>query len=387
MLKVRMKSSPRIAFFGTDRAMNYHQVGGTNSLVRRLASWLAESGFVAAADYVLYGCASSYREEHSPTLGSVYCRTITEAFAILEKYDHVVTLYVLPRDRVRFALFRRRLGRHIAFHIIYPSWPESRWKRWLMFADTRLAPLTGCAFGVSLRLVSRLSRWNRRSALLLPPVPAHYFLRREEKPLRDRLSVCYIGRLDNGKGVPEALELFDALSDTNGLRLTVCGLHWPHDPTSNATHARLVADRRLRYVQVPWESDWRMAEALVGQLLREADILVQPYRTLSSTIDTPLLVLEAMASLVAVITKPYGNIPDVYGMGRCLVRPARWVSVAEELVRTAAEWLPAEVDRLAERREELSFDVASVGTHFARCAGLDGRPSAQTIHWGRGAMS
>jgi glycosyltransferase involved in cell wall biosynthesis len=107
------------------------------------------------------------------------------------------------------------------------------------------------------------------------------------------------------------------------------------------------------------------------QILHQTDILVLPYRTLSSSIDTPLLLLEGMASLCAIVTRDQNHIREVYGDSLFLLKQnlANWKWQLQnqnmELI------LKKERDRLWRQNQLLSFRSSSVA-HTLREALLDG---------------
>ena len=352
----------KIAFFGRHGSFDYDHIGGTNSLVRRLSTELVQKWHFQV-DYVLYGEAT--REiNHLPGLRSRYFYKLSEALEALSEYDHIVTVYLPPKDFLTYIHLRRRYAKRTRFHILYQVWPESVVKRELMFGLNRLIPFNGRSFAISPRLVHRVKHWDRQAVLLWPPVPQHYFVPLSQKPSSDKIHVTFLGRIDIGKGVLETIDIFNALADCSEVKLAFYSIYWERDPTAVQLHHQLSEQDRFPYIPIKFTSYSDQIDEMVRSVLYDTDIFIQPYRKLSSTIDTPLLILEAMASLCAVITKPYGDIPYIYGKSPCLIDSHRLCEQAIKLILSAKEWLPSERERIERQNKSLIFDTPSVAERF-----------------------
>lgn len=360
-----MSSQIRLAFFGSRHAFDYNHIGGTDSLVRRLAHALAGYSDVAHVGLITYGHRSSSKELHLPYLDSYRYQSLEQALSALRNYDHVITVYLLPRDRISYTRFRwqqRKCSQR--FHMLYQGWPEHFWRRELSFLDARLFRYNGRLFGVSRRLVSRLKRIDSNAQLLWPPVPDHYFVNPADKKTGQPLQVTFLGRIDPGKGVIETINLFSALSRHNDIVLNFYGMHWPHNEESVRLHQELLIQNDFPYHHADFQGYSQSVDELVADVLAQTDILVQPYRRLSSAIDTPLLILEAMASLAAVLTRPLGEIPDVYGDSPFLINSFDDVSHVVQVVLDARGHLLRERARIVRQNEKLKFDVETVASKF-----------------------
>lgn len=352
----------KIAFFGRYGSFDHGHIGGTNSLVRRLSTELVRRWHFQV-DHVLYGQAT--REiTHLPGLRSRYYRTLSEALEVLTEYDHVVTIYLPPRDLLTYMHFRARHRRITQFHMLYQIWPESAVKRELMFALNRVIPFSGRSFAISPRLVHRIKHWDRQAVLLWPPVPPYYYMPLSQKTFSDKIRISFLGRIDMGKGVLETIDIFNALADCSEVKIVFYGIYWESDPTAVQLHHQLSKQRHFPYMPIKFTNHSDQIDEMVRSVLRDTDIFIQPYRKLSSTIDTPLLILEAMASLCAVITKPYGDIPHIYGKSPCLIDAPQLCEQAIKLILSAKEWLPSERERIERQNKSLHFDTPSVAERF-----------------------
>lgn len=356
-----------LSFFGHKTAFDYHNIGGTDSIVRRLSNVLARQG-KADVSLVTYGhSSSSPPERHERALVSIRRRTLDEALTSLATRDHVISVYLPPLDRLRFSFLRKATAPGTTYHSLFCSWPASRFKRSLMLAEARLQPFNGHCFGVSPRLAAKLQALTPRSALLYPPVDERYFRPPEALPGASSppLRVSYVGRLDEGKGIAAVLELFSKLSSREDVELLLCGIRWPGDRKAKALHDRLARQREFRYISHDFSSHSDTIDSKVARLLRQTDILVLPYKHTHSTIDAPLLILEAIAAVTPVLTRRLGAISTIYGEGAFYLPRRRTVEAAMARILDAAAWLPAERARLLEQRSHLSFDSASVAALLA----------------------
>ena len=103
---------------------------------------------------------------------------------------------------------------------------------------------------------------------------------------------------------------------------------------------------------------WRLR---LPHILRDTDILLLPYQKLSSTIDTPVLLLEGMASLCAILTRPLGDIPEIYGASRLLLsEPA----AAAPIILESRDFLEEERQRIRRRNQELGFGLDQILNQF-----------------------
>lgn len=355
----------KIAFFGTFGSFDYFTIGGVESFTRRLAAGLIKEGH--QADFVIYR-APAERQEKAPEGLRIHCfkRFVTAANFLKERYDQVVTIFIPMVDRLAYMKFRQRYRKRIFFHRVYFGWPELGLKRQMAYLDARLYPFNGRLFCVSPRLYHSVKRWSKHAVLLLPPVPKEYFLELHEKPNRDKILVTYIGRTESRKGIENVIGLFARLQKIPYLDLAIHGFHHPHCAEGRKWHLRLSQQEHFRYFYTPFEGYSHVKEDKLRLLLRETDILLLPYRQLSSTIDTPLLILEGMASLCAVVTQSFGDIPSLYGPSPFLLAGSDSVDKAVQQIQNAKSLLVEERQRIHKRNQKLVFEVKQITSLFIK---------------------
>lgn len=116
--------------------------------------------------------------------------------------------------------------------------------------------------------------------------------------------ILYLGRLDTGKGLPEAIDAFARLQQRHPLvSLTIAG-----DGPARASAELDVRQRGLRQVCFLGH----VAGAAKSKAFREADV----YLFTSLAEGMPNSVLEAMAFGLPIVTRPVGGIRDFFEDGR-----------------------------------------------------------------------
>jgi glycosyltransferase involved in cell wall biosynthesis len=359
----------RIAFFAFRGAFDHRQIGGVESIMRRLTASLAKTGH--RISLVLYGCPESKEVEIGSGISQRCFTTFDQAIRVIEtEFDHVVSVYLRPPDRIRYALFRKRHSDCIFFHHLYCVWHESRLKREMLFSVAKIVPFNGWIFTVSPRLHRHVSSWAKRCALLLPPVPSEYFCEPREKPTNGTVRITYAGRLDPAKGATEAVKILRALARRKDFEPQVLGYAWPHDAETLKMQDMLRADTDLQFDLADHKNWTEDGEKRFQMSLRHTDILLLPYRRLSSTVDTPLLLLEGMANLCAIITPALGDLHDIYGSSRFGLC-GRWnVDHVIQAIMNAGPYLAEERRRLRERNAALQFSADNVATVFRNAIGI-----------------
>ncbi|MFX0132365.1 MAG: glycosyltransferase [Candidatus Hodarchaeota archaeon] len=356
----------KLAFLGTIKSFNYYQIGGTESFIRRLASYILQKG--NEVDYILYGAEENRELTTSCGLTLNYLRSFEHALdAISHNYDHVITIYLFPKDRLKYALFRKKNNELITFHFIYFSWPNLSIKRKLYFSEARFFPYNGKLFCISKRQYEHVIQWSKNAVYILPPIPESYFLKPREKPNNEKINVTFLGRVDPSKGINEIIEICKALKNNNRFECCIYGIHIPEDKKSLEIHNWLKNQEEIKYIEVDRRRYSPMVEDFVGRVLKKTDVFAQFYQKLSSTIDTPMLLLEAMASLCAVITKPFGNIPDVYGYSKFTFDKKNFIpNVIDFLNIISIEEIVKERERIYRQNKKLNFKAKKIGSQFMK---------------------
>jgi len=356
----------KIVFIGFKDSFDYNHIGGTDSIVRRLANELANLG--DSVHFVHYGATTNKGCCIDQKICLKYFKTFSEALKYLKSIEcgHVVSIYLKCQDRLHFARFRRSQKERFRFHHIYSGWNDLRLKRELLFAEARCFPFDGKLFCLSQRIYTCVSKWSKSAELLLPPVPESYFCNPEDKPEDGKLRITYAGRLDPGKGTSEAVDVFRHLAGWPNIETRVCGFAWSHRHETIQMHETLLVDPNIVYEPVYYERWSPKTDENLMHILRDTDILLLPYRKLSSTVDTPVLLLEGMANLCAIITPPLGDLHKTYGYSEFNLCDGWSTDTVVKLIENARSHLGSERHRLMQRNAFLGFEVNSAVTRFRK---------------------
>ena len=351
----------RIVFFGQQSTIDFHQIGGVESFIRRLAMQLVKEG--DAVDYVMFGCQETkVVTMEDGKLRLLYFKSFLRALkALFESYDYVITTYLHFVKRLEFLLFRFIYHKKLKFCVILLGLPESALKRWMIFFDAKL--FYEKVLVISPRLFKAARRWSLDPVLLLPPVPEDYFLRLDEKPRRKKIRLTYIGRIDVRKGIEDAIELFLKLRDHENIETQIYGYYSDFGPNSQNIYKWLKEQSQIKFVDVEQNSYTPQLEQQIRLALKDTDVLVLPYRSIDGTIDIPLLLLEGMASLCAIITTTCGDIPFIYGKSKLLLDETSDLKHIINIL-SAPSRLYAERIRILTRNKELKFGAKDISRLF-----------------------
>ena len=347
----------KITFLGGYKSFDYRQIGGIDSLARRLGGELVRMGHEVS--FVHFGGPSEQSEITPEGVRLRYFIGFEEALEYLaENVQHVITIYIPPRNRLAWISFRKSQDDRIKFHMYYSGWPESWIRRNMGYLDARLRLYNGTLFCASPRLENEVSRWADRTALLLPPVSRGYFLDPDSKTENGSLRVTFMGRIDPKKGTDNVIDFFKYLAEkAPDIKTVISGYHWKQDPESVQLHRELLHQGSISYMPVEFDGHSPEVEEAARMLLRETDILFLPYARLSSTVDTPLLLLEGMAHLCVVVTRPLGSMPDVYGTSEYMLDNLTDYELSLRLFKHIERRLPSERVRLASRCQKRDFEA------------------------------
>jgi glycosyltransferase involved in cell wall biosynthesis len=351
----------KIAFFGHINFIDFFQIGGFESFVRRVAMGLTNWG--NEVDYILFDSPSEKYIKVSPNLTVNYFRTFEEASRRLlaGNYDHVFKGYLPRLDRLKYLLLPGTKDSKTRWHTLVLAWPDSLVKRALVGLEGRCNSPNGLMVCASPRQYLALARFFRSARHIFPPVPEEYFVRPEDKKTDGKINVTFLGILSKDKFGEEIINLFKNLQGSSKLRFSIYASHDHLNSYSVNLHKWLQSQHEIKYVSVDRQSYSPDTDKLVKTVLQDTDVFVQPYRRLVNTLDMPLLVLEAMASLCPVITTPVGSVPQVYGKSKFIIALPNFLIQAENLLRNLTfEQIIVERKRIFERNRQLNFNMASI---------------------------
>lgn len=355
----------KVAFFGPQGFADYFKIGGFESFIRRLAIGLSNSD--NQVDYLLYDSPANNSVEVLPNLTVRYFQDFAPAAQRLLQgpYDHVFRVWLYRAHRLKYLSLQRSASANTRWHHLLLVWPDSLPKRLLATAEGFFSAPNGLLFCVSPRQYRALSRIRPNVVQIFPPVPEAYFLRPENKPRAGRIRVTFLGNLTKDKFIEEIIDLFMSLQKLPQFQFSIFGTHDHLNRHSSAMHEKLQSQDEIKYVNVEMNDYSPEVDLLVENVLENTDVFVQPYRTLNNTLEMPLLLLEAMAALCAVITTDIGNISYAYGDSKLILPLGDFPAQAEALLKElSAEQLLNERHRIYKRNLELKFNMTNVINNF-----------------------
>ena len=350
----------RIAFFALYGSFSHYNIGGTDSIIRRLSYELASRNHEVS--FVTFGSPRQMESAGRSGVPVYDFVCLKDALNYMEgRFEDITTIYLPPRERIEYALFRRQERNRIRFHREFEAWPESFLRRQLSFAEAYIAPYNGLTICISPRLRNYWLKWSKNATLLWPSVPDNFFLKLEGKTHSDRLRIAFIGRLEPGKGISIVYEFFKYLAKRQpNIDTGIYGYPWKRDPETMRIHEMLMNQKTVPYEFTRYEGYSSEVDDGIRQILREVDVLFLPYTRLSSTIDTPLVLLEGMAHLCAAMFPPVGDLPFVYGTNEYVIDDLTDFAGMEKTLLKIQDNLIEERTRIYSQVDELGFQTTRV---------------------------
>jgi glycosyltransferase involved in cell wall biosynthesis len=302
----------KIVFYAHHESFDFFRVGGTDSFLRRLSFAMLDIDQKVQIEYVLYGKHNkAIYVSHRFKL--IYIQNFPESLKYLSSndIDHVVSTWLLLKDRNKFSKFAKNLNKKIKFHKILFFYPGTLLKKLVKFYELILYKNNGKNFIVSLRQSALFRIFDRGLIMLNPPVDGLYFAGRVKEASK-KIKITFLGRLDPRKGVNKVINIFQELKPLGLFELSIYGIHIAEDPESMEIYEWLKNQDSINFYEVEREKFTPEIDQLVVDVLHETDIFIQPYQDLDSTVDTPLLILEAMACNCAVISTKISPVLDIY---------------------------------------------------------------------------
>ena len=322
----------RLAFYAYYESFDFYRVGGTDSFLRRLTFSLIKIDENIKIEYILYGDKNKTSEINS-NLKLVYIKDFNLSLDYIAKnnFNHIVNTWLLMDDRKFFHQFSKQII-ITKFHNILFFYPDTRLKKLRKLYEFIRFKNNGKNFIVSGRQMDIYQPFCKNLTMLNPPVDEKYFTGISGK-VPNKINITFLGRLDPRKGVDKVINIFQNLNPLGLFKLSIYGIHIPEDPESIEIYEWLKNQDSINFYEVEREKFTPEIDQLVVDVLHETDVFIQPYQNLDSTVDTPLLILEAMACNCAVISTRLSPILDIYKESDFLLSYDNFEKKAIELLR------------------------------------------------------
>ena len=184
-----------------------------------------------------------------------------------------------------------------------------------------------CSQYIQSWLTRRYEISKNRVRVAYAGVDADVFYPKNREP-QDGLKLLFTGRLDPNKGVDIAVEAFRNLRSLNlPVSLTVAGHSWFYSRTRGKEEPFL---QQLRAAMKDLHVDWlgHVPRRWIPSVMREHDVALVISR---SQEPFGLVVLEAMASGLAVIASPHGGLREACGDAGIFVDPENKEQITQQL--------------------------------------------------------
>ena len=324
----------KIKFLALNETFSYDQIGGTDSYMRRLSGALVENGY--EIEWVFYNC-HEYSNKSRGKLRIFNFVSFNDAFEYCLKdcQFHIIACYLKPKDKLKLIKLWWTPKIHLSLLCFF--YPETFAQKIFRFLEGKILKLKNILC-VSKRLVKFYSNVKCSSLFLPPIVPDNYFEIGYEKTTKrvsdhpDKSNVLFLGRLDPRKGISEVISLIESPELTDLVNWKVSGILIEEDPGNIEAYATLKSSKNVSFHNEERACYSPDVELRVLSFFSEASYFLQPYRSLSSTVDLPLLLLEAQAAGCIVMTT-LPEILDTYMIGKSCAIPNNFVDICKEKLK------------------------------------------------------
>ena len=271
-----------IIFFGDTASLNPCHLGGSHSIIRRFSQYASEKKI--DLQLVTFGDLDNNSVKFE---GITWHQTTNVYYAIRELVQldckNLIYLYIPLYLRLLFLIFFRILKSKSKVSKFALEYKLSKGARLVTFLESLLC--SGFVYAISDRVAEMYPVDKVRR--FYPPLPASFGPTNKiiGKPLS--LTIGYFGRFCDGKGYPDLPNIFEFIHKyETDVEFFVSGygeLKNKYDPSLNLTEERVKKDK--------WSVSFDYELATKYQ---KNDVLILPYRSLDTTIDCPLVVVEAL---------------------------------------------------------------------------------------------
>ena len=302
----------KISFLALNATFDFDQIGGTDSYMRRLTSMILELGI--EVEWVFYG-AKNYSRDSCQGVKIIKYGLFNDALKYIESTDtnYLISCFLKPIDRFKLLKYRLPFKKN-NFKLFSLSffYPETVLKKTLRKIELCLVQYNG-VLCVSKRLYDFNAGISHNVHYLPPIIPKSYFEIGYDKASNSavtensNLRALFLGRLDPRKGINEVISVIESVELTKNIEWSVSGIYIPEDDGNVAALQRLKSCQSVKFHEESRSSYSLKVESRVLSYFTHNDVFLQPYRSLASTVDLPLLLLEAQAAGCIVLT----TLPEI----------------------------------------------------------------------------
>ena len=176
-----------------------------------------------------------------------------------------------------------------------------------------------------------------KSIFLPPIIPEEYFeigyakAKKRISNNTEKIRALFLGRLDPRKGISDLISLINLSQLKDKIIWKVSGILIEKDFGNLEAYEALSNIDSVNFIKENRNEHSNDTESRVLSLFEKSDYFLQPYKSLSSTVDLPLLLLEAQASGCIVITT-LPNILNEYLYGKSFAISKDFVNASSKLL-------------------------------------------------------
>lgn len=324
----------KIKFLALCNTFGYDQIGGTDSYMRRLSQALLSKN--CQVEWVFYGSTDQTNEDRCG-IKIFYFGLFTDALnhCLKDNSYSLVACYLKPLDKIK--LIKLWWTSDIKLYLLSFFYPHGFFTKMFRLLEAKLLRISG-VFSTSNRLVDFYSSINCKSVFLPPIVPDEYFKIGYEKATKsssnkvDKIRALFLGRLDPRKGIKDIISLIELPKLKNKVVWTVSGILIKEDPGNLEACEALRKNDEVNFHKEDRSEYSQDVESRVLSFFSKSDYFLQPYKSLSSTVDLPLLLLEAQAAGCLVMT----TLPHVlseYMIGKSRAISGNFVTACSDILQ------------------------------------------------------
>ena len=153
--------------------------------------------------------------------------------------------------------------------------------------------------------------------LLPPSIPYSFFENISAKRHSNDINISFVGRIDERKGCKLVIKLFKKLNEyksRDNLIINFYGIKIESDKGVNELENKIKSIKGINYFHIDRKNFSEYLELQLRDWLDSTDYFIQPYSSISSTVDTPLLLLEAMSRNCNIFTTQIEQASDIVGV-------------------------------------------------------------------------
>ncbi len=286
----------KFLFVGTNANINLEKIGGIESTMRELLSFLKKKNH----DVEVLIITNEFEEEKvvSTSFGEIAVKTKStiEARKYLFNNFDVINFLQTPFTNPFFALkflFYKNFNK-VATTKLFFTYPTLFQTTFLQKLKLKL--LIDTTFVFSKRLENFAKNIVNNVVFLYPPVAKQYIVAgksRSEENYKKR--ILFIGRLSEDKGLDVVIDVFKTLPKDK-FYLSIMG-YFSNKEDEKKYEEKL---QNLKIDELKIVAHQKDKNQILP--LDKYDILLLPYQDLGPTLDTPLLILEGLSSNCKIIT-------------------------------------------------------------------------------------